>query len=247
MIDDQETIKKIRSLGLNTYEVKIWTALLSRGVSTAGELSDIANVPRSRSYDVLESLEKKGFVVMKLGKPIKYLAVPPKEVLENVKRQIEEKTEKYISNITNKSFNNLINILQDIHDNADSKQDQFVEFVAVLKGKNIQKHLEFLFRNAKENILLSMENKTEKYTKILKKTWDKGKNIDIMVITHKKNLNLKENFKLNTHDVDLRLCVVDDNVVIFPTSEEGIHPDFDLGIWIKNRQTTKLLNNILSS
>ncbi|MBI2135007.1 hypothetical protein HYU09_03375 [Candidatus Woesearchaeota archaeon] len=51
MLADQETIKKIKSLGLNTYEVKIWTALLSRGVSTAGELSDIANVPRSRSYD----------------------------------------------------------------------------------------------------------------------------------------------------------------------------------------------------
>ena len=56
---------------LNLYEVKIWTALLSRGVSTAGELSDIANVPRSRTYDVLESLEKKGFIIMKLGKPIK--------------------------------------------------------------------------------------------------------------------------------------------------------------------------------
>ena len=244
MMDDQETIKKIRSLGLNTYEVKIWTALLSRGVSTAGELSDIANVPRSRSYDVLESLEKKGFVVMKLGKPIKYLAIPPKEVLENVKGQIEEKTEKYISNITNKSFNNLINILQEIHDNADSKQDQFV---AVLKGKNIQKHLEFLFRNAKENILLSMENKTEKYTKILKKTQDKENNIDIRIITNKKNINLKEKFKLNTHHVDLRLCIVDDNVVIFPTNEEDIHPDYDLGIWIKNKQTTELLNNLLGS
>ncbi|MBS3095823.1 hypothetical protein J4480_00115, partial [Candidatus Woesearchaeota archaeon] len=43
--------KQIKNFGINGYEVKIWTALLSRGVSTAGELSDIANVPRSRSYD----------------------------------------------------------------------------------------------------------------------------------------------------------------------------------------------------
>jgi len=42
----------------------------------------ISNVPRSRTYDVLESLEKKGFVVMKLGKPIKYIALPPEEVIE---------------------------------------------------------------------------------------------------------------------------------------------------------------------
>lgn len=89
MIVKEEFLSKLRRyFGLNLYEVKIWTALLSRGVSTAGELSDIANVPRSRSYDVLESLEKKGFVVMKVGKPIKYLAVSPKEVVERVKKNL---------------------------------------------------------------------------------------------------------------------------------------------------------------
>src|SRR3990167_7609374 len=90
MIVKEEFLNKLRQFfGLNLYEVKIWTALLSRGVSTAGELSDIGNVPRSRAYDVLESLEKKGFVVMKLGKPIKYLAVDPKEVVERVKKLIK--------------------------------------------------------------------------------------------------------------------------------------------------------------
>ena len=90
MIVKEEFLSKLRRFfNLNLYEVKIWTALLSRGVSTAGELSDIANVPRSRSYDVLESLEKKGFVIMKLGKPIKYIAVPPKEVVERVKKKVE--------------------------------------------------------------------------------------------------------------------------------------------------------------
>jgi len=44
---------------LNIYEVKIWTALLSRGIASAGELADISGVPRSRCYDVLETLEKK--------------------------------------------------------------------------------------------------------------------------------------------------------------------------------------------
>ena len=81
MIVKEEFLSNLRrAFDLNLYEVRIWTALLSRGVSTAGELSDIGNVPRSRAYDVLESLEKKGFVVMKLGKPIKYIAVEPKEV-----------------------------------------------------------------------------------------------------------------------------------------------------------------------
>ena len=94
MIVQQDFLNKLRDFGLNSYESKLWAALLSRGISTAGELSDIANVPRSRSYDVLESLEKKGFVVTKPGKPIKYLLVPPKNVLENIKKQIKTKKEK---------------------------------------------------------------------------------------------------------------------------------------------------------
>src|SRR4030067_2412556 len=95
MIVKEEFLNKLRRyFNLNLYEVKIWAALLSRGGSTGGELSDIANVPRSRSYDVLESLEKKGFIIMKLGKPIKYIAVPPSEVVERVKKKIKEDSER---------------------------------------------------------------------------------------------------------------------------------------------------------
>ena len=90
MIVQKDFLNKLKDFGLNTYESKLWTALLSRGISTAGELSDIANVPRSRSYDVLESLEKKGFIVVKVGKPIKYLAVNPAEVVERVKKKVLE-------------------------------------------------------------------------------------------------------------------------------------------------------------
>jgi len=89
MIVDGEFLSRLRKIfDLNLYEVKVWTSLLSRGVSTAGELSNISDVPRSRTYDILESLEKKGFIVMKLGKPIKFIALKPEEVIERVKRNL---------------------------------------------------------------------------------------------------------------------------------------------------------------
>src|SRR3990170_8056630 len=100
MIVEEEFLNKLRQFfGLNLYEVRIWTALLSRGVSTAGELSDIGNVPRSRAYDILESLEKKGFVTMKLGKPIKYLAVEPSEVVERVKKYMLRSAEEKVKTL----------------------------------------------------------------------------------------------------------------------------------------------------
>ena len=89
MIVKEEFLSRLRKIfDLNLYEVRVWTALLSRGTSTAGELSNISDVPRSRTYDILESLEKKGFIVMKLGKPIKFVALKPHEVIERVKKNL---------------------------------------------------------------------------------------------------------------------------------------------------------------
>jgi sugar-specific transcriptional regulator TrmB len=228
MINDQETIKKTKTFGLNTYEARIWTALLSRGVSTAGELSDIANVPRSRSYDVLESLEKKGFVVMKLGKPIKYIPIPPKEVLENIKKQIEKKTEKHLSDIKNTGFNKLINTFQELYE---KNTDQTEDMVAILKGRrNIHKHLGFLFKNAKKEILFSVKGETEENLKIVNDTKNK----------------IKTPIKLQ--DIGVRISIVDeDNSVVFPVREEEVHPDYDLCIWIRNKHITKFLKHLFTS
>ena len=113
MIVKDELLSKLRRyFDLNLYEVKLWTALLSRGVSTAGELSDIADVPRSRSYDVLESLEKKGFVIMKLGKPIKYIAIPPSEVVERVKKNMHTNAQKKIKRLDDVKVSPLLTELE---------------------------------------------------------------------------------------------------------------------------------------
>src|SRR3990172_13209639 len=94
MIVNEEFLGKIRrDFALNLYEVKLWTALLSRGISSAGELSDMADVPRSRTYDVLESLERKGFIVVKPEKPIRYMAIAPDEVLSRVSKRVADEAE----------------------------------------------------------------------------------------------------------------------------------------------------------
>jgi len=232
MLDNPELIKDIRSLGLNTYEVKIWTALLSRGVSTAGELSDIANVPRSRSYDVLESLEKKGFVVMKLGKPIKYLAVPPKEVLERVKIQIEKDKEKHITKINSNSFKGIVDSLQSIHDKASEGMDSAA---AVIKGwKNLSKHLEYLFTNVKREIMFTHSPINSLYLPLFNQL--KAKQITIKEISLPKSM------------AQARIYIIDDdNVMLFPLDVEEVHPDYDMGVWIKNKEIVKFLKHLCTS
>ena len=89
MLVKQDLINKLKDyFNLNVYETKVWLALLSKGLASAGEVAELSGVPRSRTYDVLEGLEKQGFAIMKLGKPVKYIAVSPSVVIERLKNNI---------------------------------------------------------------------------------------------------------------------------------------------------------------
>jgi len=92
MLVKQELINKIKDyFDLNVYETKVWLALLGKGVASAGEIAEISGVPRSRTYDVLESLEKKGFAIIKIGKfseSIKEATKVYNSILENKYRGI---------------------------------------------------------------------------------------------------------------------------------------------------------------
>src|SRR3989338_7103699 len=86
MILNQDLLNKIKDFfDLNVYETKAWLALLGKGMASAGEIAEISRVPRSRTYDVLESLEKQGFAMMRLGKPVRYIAVKPNVIIEKLK------------------------------------------------------------------------------------------------------------------------------------------------------------------
>jgi len=116
---DKDLINNLKGIfDLNQYEVNIWIHILSKGVSTAGELSTLSNVPRSRAYDVLESLEKKGFVMIKIGKPIQYIAVPPGEVINRVQKQIEEEASDKIKRLDNIKNSDLLTQITTLYNNS---------------------------------------------------------------------------------------------------------------------------------
>ena len=86
----QKLVSLLRSTGLNQYEAQAYASLLLFGEATAGELSNRAEVPRPRVYDIISRLEKKGFVVVEPGRPVKYRAVPPKQAIQSYLQLKEE-------------------------------------------------------------------------------------------------------------------------------------------------------------
>jgi len=256
MIVKDEFLSKLRRyFSLNLYEVKIWTALLSRGVSTAGELSDIANVPRSRSYDVLESLEKKGFVVMKLGKPIKYIAVSPPEVVERVKKNMKISADEKIKRLESLKETDVLGELNSLH----SQGIELVEptdLSGSLRGRhNLYNHLELTLKNAEKNVTLmtttqGLIRKAEGLKPALEKLKKKGVSVKIAAPITKECKNaVKELAGLaeirNASDTKARFCVIDDKEVIFMVlDDKEVHPTYDVGIWVNSPFFGSALNNL---
>jgi len=243
MIVKEEFLSKLRRyFSLNLYEVKIWAALLSRGVSTAGELSDIANVPRSRSYDVLESLEKKGFVVMKLGKPIKYLAVPPSEVIDRVKKNMRIDAEGKIRRLEELKGTDVLSELNTLH-------TQGVELVeptdlsGSLRGRhNLYNHLDMTIRNAEESVDIMTTSagfmrKIEGFKPTFEKLKKRGVKIRIAAPLNKETKNAEKEIgkvaEIWHCDTKARFVVVDGRELVFMVLDDSeVHPTYDIGIWV---------------
>ncbi|OIO62857.1 hypothetical protein COY26_05205 [Candidatus Woesearchaeota archaeon CG_4_10_14_0_2_um_filter_33_10] len=256
MIVKEEFLSKLRLyFSLNLYEVKIWTALLSRGVSTAGELSDIANVPRSRSYDVLESLEKKGFVVMKFGKPIKYLAVPPEEVVERAKKNMRVDAETKVKRLEELKKTEVLGELKTLF-------TQGVELVepsdlsGSLRGRhNLYNHLDFTIRGAEKTVTIvtttsGLIRKVESLKGTLEKVKKRGVKIRIAAPITKEckaavnDLNgiaeIRHIEKLNA-----RFIVIDGKELIFMVlDDKEVHPTYDVGIWVNTPFFASALENL---
>ncbi len=252
MIVEKNFLSKLKDFGLNTYESKIWAALLSRGVSTAGELSDIASVPRSRSYDVLETLEKKGFVIMKLGKPIKYIAVPPSEVLERVKKKIKEEAEEEEKHLDELKTSEILQELTLLHSEGIETQDPS-EITGSIKGRdNIYDHLEYLIKGAKENVVIAtteegMIRKTEALLKQIRKAKERGVDVTIAAPLTQRTKKAEEELsgyaKLkDIKSTNTRFCVVDGkSLTVMLKGDKETHPSYDLAVWMQSPYLSKAL------
>ncbi len=82
-------IERLKAIGLNTYEAKVYLALLKNQPATGYEISKNANVPQARAYDTLKALETQKMVVATGGKPVTYMPVPPEEILNRFEKQYQ--------------------------------------------------------------------------------------------------------------------------------------------------------------
>jgi len=244
MIVKDEFLGRLRKIfDLNLYEVKVWTALLSRGTSTAGELSNISDVPRSRTYDILESLEKKGFIVMKLGKPIKFVALKPEEVVERVKKNLVKDAQEKSKRLEKLKGDEVLEELSSLF----TQGVKFVEptdLSGSLKGRqNLYNHLDMMIREAESTITIittreGLNRKLEALMPSLEKCKKRGVKIRIAAPIDSNNIKVARELKKvaeikSVEKIKARFAIIDSNQLMFMLlDDEKFHPNYDIGVWI---------------
>ena len=259
MIVSGEFLSRLRKIfDLNLYEVKVWTSLLSRGVSTAGELSTISDVPRSRTYDILESLEKKGFIIMKIGKPIKFIALKPEEVIERVKKNLIVNAQEKAKRLEEIKRNEVLIELSGLFENG-IKFIEPADLSGSLKGRqNMYNHLDMMIKNAKKNVVIvttaeGLNRKFESLKVALETAKKNGVKIKIAASITSENIKIaKEIGKLaEVRALDKphgRFVIIDNDQMMFMLlDDKTVHPNYDVGIWLSSGFFAKSLNQMFEN
>ena len=243
MIDERlvDTIKE--HFDLNSYEAKVWIALLGRGITSAGELAELTGVPRSRTYDILESLERKGLVIMRLGKPIKYISLNPVEVIDKLKKRVDFELSERLKRIDEVKENPIWKDVVALYEKGIKKVDPTQVSGAIRGRHHLHDRFEELFSEAEEEIIIAtsgveMNRIIEYHYPALRAAKERG--VKVLVAVTKKGLTEK-NLKLSKElgevkeleGMDTRFVIIDGRELIFMlTSDQEVHPSYDTGVWI---------------
>ncbi|PSP82214.1 TrmB family transcriptional regulator [Halobacteriales archaeon QS_1_68_17] len=61
-MDSDTLVESLQEAGLSPYQAEAYVGLLEMGSASASELADASQIPKPRIYDVLESLERRGYI-----------------------------------------------------------------------------------------------------------------------------------------------------------------------------------------
>lgn len=141
--DRKQAVELLQQLGLKEYESKAFVALSQFSSATAKQISDNAEIPRTRVYDAVRVLESKGLVEIHHSSPQQFRAVSIKEATTTLHSEYKARTE---------SLQEVLERLETVEPVSDTK---VTHEVWALSGEfAIQNRTSELIDDAEEEIVL---------------------------------------------------------------------------------------------
>jgi len=170
-----KTRKSLEKIGLTSYEIRTYTSLVDGGELNAQELSQKSGVPYSKIYEILGSLEEKGWIGSDESRPTKYFAKSPSNALETTKQSIENEF------TTNQ--NNILSELAPLYEKTGTSEKPDIWFIS--GAMNIFSKIETMVEHCRQEVMIAVPKAGEEIVKQalpkLRLLHDKG--IDITILT----------------------------------------------------------------
>jgi len=240
MIIKQELVKKIKDyFNLNIYETKVWLALLGKGVASAGEIAEVSGVPRSRTYDVLESLEKQGFAICKIGKPAKYIAVKPGVILEKLKMNLVKDAEDRVQILAKLKDTSEYTELESIYTTG-IKPVRHEDLSASVRGRStIYNHAREILENATKDVIIctssrDFSEKIRLFSTLIQRLTKNGIAVKVALSGNEadiKKIASKFKIKIKKVEINAKFFIVDQEQILFMLSDNAQAED-ETAIWL---------------
>ena len=173
---------------------------------------------------------------MKLGKPIRFVALKPEEVVERVKKNLMRGAKEKTQRLETLKGDEVLEELGTLF----TKGVKFVEpsdLSGSLKGRqNLYNHLDMMVRDAEKTITIvttaeGLNRKLEALMCSLEKCKKRGVKIRIAAPINKNNMKIAKDFKKigevrNLERINARFVIIDSNHLIFMLlDDEKFHPN----------------------
>lgn len=89
MSSEDAAVSALEELGLTEYEARCFVALTRITQGTAKDISQVSDIPRSRVYDTVEKLHRRGLVDIQQSEPREFRAIPKEQAFEKLRQDYD--------------------------------------------------------------------------------------------------------------------------------------------------------------
>ena len=190
---------------------------------------------------------------MKLGKPIKYIAVQPEEIVERVKKDINEDTDLSLRMINDIKETDIFKELQLLHKTGIEKVDGSELSNSLVGRDNVNYFLKKMVEKAEKSVLVvttgdGFTRKVNLLHRALRRISRKGvKSKIIAPVNDKVSKKVKDSTELVDKDINGRFVIVDDTQLLFMLNDGSADKNYDTAVWIKSELFTTALREMVDS
>ncbi|MBI4052407.1 MAG: TrmB family transcriptional regulator [Candidatus Diapherotrites archaeon] len=225
-------------LGLTEYESKTLSTILKLKEAEAPDISRLAQVPKTRVYDVLDKLIRRGLIIEISGRPKKYRGIDPSE---SVNLLLNEKKAGL------KALESKANGVKQLFLSAGQGIATAEEKVLKVKDKSdFERILAQELESAESSVVgfTALESESSVLANALEKA--KNKNVTIRLVNHAPTDAIKKHARdigLNVRHSNhgLTAFVVDDKKVVLALSDTEKSPEYHFAIWSDNKAMASML------